>query len=113
LNKSIVRGLMIDAFYSHLKDNQIEANDVPLVIEFKPQLDCYAVKSLRRNPATLRDYEQTKQRTAFMEDYRLSQSMALEHFMPENIFKRLNFKSTYEPNKPAEKIRTDTNGAQI
>ena len=113
LNKSIIRGLMIDAFYSRLKDNQTEANDVPLIIEFKPQLDCYAVKSLRRNPATMQDYEQSRQQTAFMEDFRLSQSMALEHFMPDNILKRLNFKPVHEPNKPAEKTKTDANGAQI
>ena len=104
---------MIDAFYSRLKDNQTEANDVPLVIEFKPQLDCYAVKSLRRNLVTMQDYEQSRQRTAFTEDYRLSQSMAIEHFMPDNIIKRLNFRPVNEPNKPAEKTKTDANGAQI
>ena len=113
LSQSIIRGLMIDAFYSRLKDNQTEANDVPLVIEFKPQLDCYAVKSLRRNPVTTQDYERSRQQTAFMEDYVLSQSMAFEHFMPDNIIKRLNFRPVYEPNKPAEKTKTDANGAQI
>ena len=116
LNQSIIYSLMIDAFYSHLKDNQTEANDVPLVIDFKPKLDCYAVKSLRRNPATTQDYEQSRQQTAFREDYMQSQSMALEHFMPDNIIKRLNFKPAYEPNKPAEKTKNDANdanGAQI
>jgi hypothetical protein len=111
LHQSIIRGLMIDALYSRLKDNQTEANDVPLVIEFKPQLDCYAVKSLRRNLVTMQDYQQLRQQTAFTEDYRLSQSMAIEHFMPDNITKRLNFRPVNEPNKPAEKTKTDANGA--
>ena len=113
LNQSIIRGLMIDAFYSRLKDNQTEANNVPLVIEFKPQLDCYAVKSLRRNPVTTQDYERSRQQISLMEDYTLSQSMAFEHFMPDNIIKRLNFRPVYEPNKPAEETKTDANGAQI
>ena len=113
LNQSIIHGLMIDAFYSRLKDNQTEANDVPLVIEFKPRLACYVLKSLRRNPATTQDYEQSRQQIAFRKDYTLSQSMAFEHFMPDNITKRLNFRPAHEPNKPAEKTKTDANGAQI
>jgi len=111
VNQSIIYAKLIDEFYSLFKSNQTQAENVPAIIEFKPQLACYVIKSLSRSPATIEDYEQSRQQIAYKENYILSQSMTLEHFMPDNILKRLNLRPAYEPNKPAEKTETDANGA--
>jgi hypothetical protein len=113
VNQSIIYAKLTDEFYSLFKSNQTQLENVPAVVEFKPKLACYAIKSLSRNLATTEDYEQSRQQIAYKEDYILSQSMAFEHFMPDNILKRLNLRLAHEPNKPAEKTETDTNGAQM
>jgi len=112
VNQSIIHAELVDKVYSLFKSNEIQLEAVPAVVEFKPKFTCYAIKSLSRNPATIEDYEQTRQQIAYKEDYVMSQSMALELFMPDNILKRLNVKPANEPNKPAEKTKADTNAVQ-
>jgi hypothetical protein len=113
INQTIIYAKLINAFYSLFKPEQLEIEDVPAIIEFKPQLACYAIKSLSRQPETTQDYEQTRQKIAFRENHIMTQSMAVEHFMPDNILKRVNLKSTYEPNAPAEQTMPDADGAEL
>lgn len=95
---------LLDKFYSLFKSNETQLENVPAVVEFKPLLAYYVVKSLSREPATTADYEQARQQVAFREDYIMSQSMAFEHFMPANIMKRLDVRPAHEPNNPGGKI---------
>ena len=88
---------------------------MPAVIEFQPLLSCYVIKSLSRNPVTTDEYEKLRQQIAYKENFILAQSMTLEHFMPDNIIKRLNLKSlTNEPNEPNNPAKqNDANGAKL
>jgi len=112
VNQSEIGAKLTDKFYSLFKSNETQLENVPTIVEYRPQLACYIIKSLGRNLATTEEYEQGRQQIAYKEDYMMSQSMAFEYFMPDNILKRLNVRPAYEPNKPGEKTGTDTNGAQ-
>jgi hypothetical protein len=100
VNQAIIYGKLINAFYSKYEDMQAKNEKPPTIIEFEPQLSCYAVKSLSCSSVTIDEYQKVRQQLAFQQDYLDSQSMAIEHFMPENILKRLNLKPVREPNKP-------------
>ncbi len=113
INQTIIQEKLADEFYSLFKADEIQLENTPAVIEFRPQLACYAIKSLTRNLATIEDYEQSRQQIAYREEYIISQSMAFEHFMPDNIIKRLNLRPAHEPNEPVQQSETDTNGTQI
>jgi len=111
VNQTIIYAKLTDAFYSLFKQDQLEIENVPAIIEFKPLLTCYAIKSLSRQPETMQNYEQTRQQIAFKENYIMMQSMVIEYLMPDNILKRVNFRPAHEPNEPAEQTKPDANGA--
>ena len=94
INQGIVYGKLIDAFYSQFKGDSPEAANLPLMIKFEPQMSCFAVKSLSRTFAPIESYESKRQEFAYSKDYIIGQSMAFEFFMPDNITKRLNLRST-------------------
>ena len=100
VNQAIIYGKLINAFYSKSEDMQAKNEKPPTIIEFEPTLSCYAVKSLSCSSVSIDEYQKVRQQLAFQQDYIDSQSMAIEHFMPENILKRLNLKPVKEPNKP-------------
>ena len=111
IGQRVIAAKLVNEFYSLIEPNQTQLEKVPTVIEFKPQLACYAIKSLGKKPVTTEDYEQTRQQLAYRENYTQTQSMVIEHFMPNNIFKRMNYKSVEnEPNAP---VKTDTNGVSL
>lgn len=104
INESIIYAGLVDVFYKQFENMQVTKEELPVIIEFKPRLSCYAVKSLTCASGTTGEYEQIRQQLAFQQDYVDSQSIAIEHFMPDNILKRLNLRPAQpvqEPNKPA------------
>jgi hypothetical protein len=100
VNQAVIYGKLINAFYSKYEDMQAKNEKPPTIIEFEPTLSCYAVKSLSCSSVSIDEYQKVRQQLAFQQDYIDSQSMAMEHFMPDNILKRLNLKPVKEPNKP-------------
>jgi len=81
---------------------QAKKVNLPAIINFEPRFSSYVVKSLTRDSGTIEDYAQIRQQLAFQQDYTDSQSTAVEHFLPDNILKRLNLRPAQEPNKPAD-----------
>jgi hypothetical protein len=108
LNESTVNKQFVDQLYSLVPPDSDTVGTLPLVMEFKPDLSFYVIKNISVKPLYKEDFEKTKATRLFREDYIQSQSMAVIHFNPENILKRMNFKpakSEEEPadaNKPAE-----------
>ncbi len=102
VNQSVIYGKLMDTFYRRYEDMQTKNEKPPIIINFEPQFSCYAVKSLTCTFGTIENYEKLRQQLAFQQDYIDSQSMAIEHFMPDNILKRLNLRPAREPNKPAD-----------
>ena len=102
VNQTIIYGKLVDTFYQRYEEMQAKNETPPTIINFESQLSCYVVKSLTRDPGTIEDFAKMRQQLAFQQDYISSQSTAIEHFMPDNITKRLNLRAMQEPNKPAK-----------
>ena len=111
VNQNIVYGKLIDTFYHKFDEMQAGNKKPPVIIDFEPMLTCYVIKSLTRdtNDVVIEDYEKVRPELAYQQDFVDSQSMAIELFLPNNIFKRLNVRPVTEPNKPADS--NDANGA--
>jgi hypothetical protein len=107
LNQAIIYGKFVDTFYSKYEDMQAKNEKPPTCIKFEPQFSCYAVKSLSCSSVTTDEYQKARQQLAFQQDYIDSQSMAIEHFMPNNIMKRINLRPVKEPNKPGDSNETN------
>ena len=108
LNESKVNKQFVDQLYSLVPPDNDTAGTLPLVMEFMPDLSFYVVKSISVKRLFKEDFDKMKATRLFREDYNQSQSLAVIHFNPENILKRMNFKpakseeETADPNKPAE-----------
>ncbi|MDD5010804.1 MAG: hypothetical protein PHQ00_01640, partial [Phycisphaerae bacterium] len=108
VNESIIYAKLINMFYRKSLEIQAAKEELPLIIDFEPQLSCYAVKNLTCNFGTIEEYEAVRSELAFQQDYLISQSMAIEHFMPDNILKRLNLRPAQMQDESADS--NDTNG---
>jgi hypothetical protein len=75
---------------------------LPLVMEFKPYMSFYCLKSLSVNRLWREDYEKIKTGRLLREDYAQGQSLAAVHFSPENILKRMNFREVGKDEKSPE-----------
>jgi len=84
--------MFADTFYSLVPEDSNDAPKVPVVIEFKPDMSYYAVRTISVNRLWKEDFEKTKAMRLYREDHIQSQSLAPVHFNPENILKRTNFK---------------------
>ncbi len=108
VKESISYAELINIFYQKSLDIQAAKEELPLIIDFEPQLSCYAVKNLTCDFGTIEEYEAVRPELAFQQDYVISQSMAIEHFMPDNVMRRLNFRPAQTPEKSADS--NDING---
>ena len=108
LNESKVNQQFVDQLYSLIPPDNDTAGTLPLVMEFKPDLSFYVIKNISVKRLFKEDFDKMKATRLFREDYIQSQSLAVIHFNPENILKRMNFKpakseeETADPNTPAE-----------
>ena len=108
LTESRINRRFVDQLYSLVPPDNDTAGTLPLVMEFKPDLSFYVIKNVSVKRLSKEDFEKMKATRIFREDYIQSQSLAVIHFNPENILKRMNFKAakseeeTADPNKPAE-----------
>ena len=80
-----------DRLYSLLAPGQTEALNIKTVMEFKPGASCYVVKDVTRSTVTKESYYQSKLFAAYQVDAIRSDSLSLIHFLPDNIFKRMNY----------------------
>jgi len=108
VKESIIYAKLINIFYQKSLDIQAAKEELPLIIDFGPQLSCYAVKNLTCGFGTIEEYESVRPELAFQQDYVISQSMAIEHFMPDNVMRRLNLRPAQTPEKSADS--NDING---
>ncbi|MHC4569269.1 MAG: hypothetical protein ACYTE3_26370 [Planctomycetota bacterium] len=79
-----------DQLYSLIPPEKTTTDEVPLVVEVKPEMSFYAIKNISVKRLWKEDYEQDKVKRLSDEDYARSQSLGAVHFNPENIWKRLN-----------------------
>ncbi|MHC4642228.1 MAG: hypothetical protein ACYS32_11330 [Planctomycetota bacterium] len=98
----------IDQIYTFVPPDSNSIENVPQPMEFKPGISYYCLKDVRVRRVFREDYEQVKPIQVFKEEHIQFQSLAIVHFNPENILKRVNFRSVREgkqatdANTPAE-----------
>jgi len=108
LNESKVNQRFVNQLYSLVPQDSDTADNLPLVMEFKPDLSFYVIKNVSVKRLFKEDFDKMKATRLFREDYVQSQSLAVIHFNPENILKRMKFKparseeETADPNEPDE-----------
>jgi hypothetical protein len=94
---------MLDKMYELLPPGQAESKGINVVLELTAQGGYCLVKDVSRTSVTKEDYNRTKGMIAFQLNMARADSLALVHFMPENIIKRTN----YRPVERDEKEETE------
>jgi len=84
--------LLMNQLYSLVPQDTNTIGEVPVIMEFKPDMSYYCLKNLSIKRLTQQDYEKIKGWQVYEESTSESQSMAAVHFNPENIIKRMNFR---------------------
>jgi len=108
LSESKINKQFVDQLYSLVPPDKDTAENLPLIMEFKPDLSFYVIKNVSVKRLFKEDFDKMKATRLFREDYTQSQSLAVIHFNPENILKRMKFKpakseeETADANIPAE-----------
>lgn len=108
LNELKKHRLFVDKLYSLVPQDSNSVEDLPLVIEFKPDMSYYVIKNISIKRVWQQEYEKIKPMRLVREEHIQVQSLAAIHFSPENILKRMNFRlaetneETADANKPAE-----------
>jgi len=97
----------MDLLYSLVPADANSLDTVPMVIEFAPDMSYYCLKSLSINRIYRNQYEQTKSVQVYREELIQSQSLSAVHFNPQNIEKRMAFKSV--PRKEQQEQSSDAN----
>ena len=83
----------VEQLYSLIPQDSNTVDAVPLVMEFKPDMSFYCIKNISVKRITLQEYEQTKAMQIQREDYTQSESLTAVYFNPENILKRMSFRT--------------------
>ena len=96
--------LLRNKLYSLIPPDSNTVDNVPFILEFKPDMSWYCIKSISVRRLTQDDYEVIKGMQAYKSDLIQSYSLAAIHFNPDNILKRMN----YRPAEDAEQT-TDAN----
>ena len=94
--------LFADELFSLVPRDKTTTDDLPLIMEFKPEMSYYAIKSVSVNRLWKEDYDESKVSRLFDEEYVRSQSLAAVHFNPENILKRLKVEWALDDEEPAD-----------
>ena len=92
----------VDTLFSLAPQDSNSVEFLPTVVEFKPDMSYYAVKNISIKKLWKEDYEKNKAMTLFRDEQIQSQSLAIVHFNPANVLKRMNFKLIEKEEQAAE-----------
>jgi hypothetical protein len=93
---------LIDMFYSLVPQGKETVGTLPLVVEFKPNMSYYCIKDIAVRRLERSEYEKDKSVWAWSEDIAQFQSLAVIHFNPANILKRMNFRPLKKEERAAD-----------
>jgi hypothetical protein len=102
INETEKQSRLLSRLYSLVPQDSNTLDAAPLVLEFKPDMSFYCLKSVSVKRLNQQDYEQSKAVRVFREDFIQSQSLAPVQFNPENILKRMNFTLLAEEKQAAD-----------
>ena len=89
-------------FYSLVPQDANTIENLPITMEFKPDLCYYCIKNISVRRLDQQQYEAIKALQVYKEDVVEAQSLAAIHFAPENILKRMNFKDINANNETVD-----------
>jgi uncharacterized protein YneF (UPF0154 family)/acyl-CoA-binding protein len=102
VNNAEKENQLIGQFYSLVPQDSNTINNLPLVMEFKPDMSYYCLKNISVKRLDREQYDKIKAMQLYKEDFVQSQSMVPVHFNPENILKRMNFRLAEEDKEPTD-----------
>jgi hypothetical protein len=112
VNEAEIQSQLIDKLYSLVPRNSSVIKNLPLAMEFKPQMCVYIIKDILVKRLGLEEYEKMKAMQFYSEVQAQSQTMAAVHFNPENIVKRMNFRPAKQDQTQAESgVSDESEGA--
>jgi hypothetical protein len=94
--------LFIQRLYELVPADGNTVKDVAVPLEFKPGMSFLCIKDISINRLWKEDFERSKPMEAFRLDETQSQSLAVVHFNPENIVKRLKFRWVSQDREPSD-----------
>jgi hypothetical protein len=94
--------LLRDRLYSLVPRDPNTSDIAPLVVEFKPDMSYYCIKTVSVKHLNQAEYQRVKAMRLYKEDFVQSQSLAPVYFDPENILKRMKFRLVTEDNETAD-----------
>jgi hypothetical protein len=102
LRQAAIHQRFANRLYSLIPADSDSVADVPLVMEFKPDLSFYCFKSISIRRIDQQRFQSIKPSLLMQQDNAESQSLAVVHFNPANILKRMNFTFVKQPEPEAE-----------
>jgi len=108
LNQAKIEGEFTESLFSLVPPDSNSPAELPVVVEFKPDMSFFCVKNLKVKRLWKEDFDRVKPLALFRQDHVQSQSLAPIHLNPANILKRMKFKyperdeEETEANEPAE-----------
>jgi len=94
------QGMLMEQLYSLVPPDSNNLETVPFITEFRPDMSYYCIKQLSINRVSPEQYRQFKPIQSYLADMADSQSLAVVHFNPENIVKRVGFVAVRRDKKP-------------
>ncbi len=96
VNKEEKEGQFVNQLYSLVPQDAETIEALPLIMEFKPDMSYFCLKSISVKRLGQGEYEQIKATQAYREELIESQSLAVVHFNPDNILRRMDFRLAAE-----------------
>ncbi len=93
INSERKKGLLAEHFYSLVPKDSNTVNNLPMILESKPEMSFYCLKNILVKRVRRDEYESIKATRIYTEDIIQCQNLAPVHLNPENILKRMNFSS--------------------
>ena len=94
--------LLIEQLYSLIPPDSNSIENLPLIVESKPNMGYYCIKNISVKRLYQQEYQKIKAMHLYNQSLVQSQSLAPVHFNPENIVKRTNFRFIKTENEPLE-----------
>jgi len=94
--------LLMEKIYSLVPPGTENTQNLPAIVEFKPHMSYYVIKSLSVERLEESEFQKTRAIQAYRENIIQCQSMAAVHYNPQNIVKRMNFVWARRVTQPAD-----------
>ena len=102
INERKKESVLREQLYSLVPPDSNTVEKLPLVLEVKPDVSYYCLKNISVKRLDRQQYEVIKSIQAYKINTLQSQSLAVVHFNPDNILKRMKFRWAIEDEEAAD-----------